>query len=124
VGIIVVFWNQRATYLYGASSNTKRNFMPAYGLQWEAMQEALRLGCQEYDLFGMPPTPEPDHPMFGLFQFKAGFLQDITYYPGTWDYVTRPLVYQVYIWGENLRARLIRFRKKIQGPFSFRTNKG
>lgn len=85
-GIVVVHWNCRATYLYGASTNTKRNLMPAYALQWSAIEDAVSAGLDSYDLFGIPPASDPDHPMFGLFQFKTGFGGRIVRYPGTWDF--------------------------------------
>ena len=77
-GIITV-WTGRpggerhATYLYGASSNNKRNYMPAYALQWEAIKQAAAAGCSSYDFFGIPPIDNPDHPMYGLYRFKTGF---------------------------------------------------
>ncbi|WP_238565767.1 lipid II:glycine glycyltransferase FemX [Spirochaeta lutea] len=111
-GIIVVFWNRRATYLYGASSNLKRNLMPAYALQWRAIQDAKAAGCDEYDLFGIPPSPDPEHPMYGLYQFKTGFKGEMVVYPGTWDRVYRPVVYALYRWAEVLRTRMVRLRKK------------
>ena len=71
-GIIVAYYGSRATYLYGASSNEHRNLMPAYALQWEAIKYAKEKGCTEYDLFGIPPENDPDHPMSGLYRFKTG----------------------------------------------------
>ena len=72
-GNICIFWKKRGVYLTGASSNAKRNLMATYALQWEAMQRAKVAGCVEYDLYGIPPDPDPGHPMFGLYQFKTGF---------------------------------------------------
>jgi lipid II:glycine glycyltransferase (peptidoglycan interpeptide bridge formation enzyme) len=113
-GILVIFWNNRATYLYGASGNEKRNLMPAYGLQWAAIQEAKGLGCNTYDLFGMPGSPDPNHPMAGLYQFKAGFIQHLVRYPGTWDLVTHPVLYKLYTLAEALRLRIIKLKKSLR----------
>ena len=38
--IITLFHGKRATYLYGASSGEHRNLMPAYALQWRAIEAA------------------------------------------------------------------------------------
>lgn len=43
-----------AWYLYGASSNEKRNLMATYGVQWTAIQWAKARGCTQYDLWGIP----------------------------------------------------------------------
>ena len=72
-GIVVLIDGDRATYLYSASSNEKRNLMPAYALLWEAIKTAKNAGCRSYDLFGIPPVNDPAHPMYGLYRFKTGF---------------------------------------------------
>jgi lipid II:glycine glycyltransferase (peptidoglycan interpeptide bridge formation enzyme) len=102
-GIIVVVYGTRATYLYGASSNDHRNLMPAYALQWEAIKYAKSKGCSEYDLFGIPPENNPDHPMSGLYRFKTGFGGDILHRPGCWDLPLKPVIYQIYRWAEYFR---------------------
>jgi lipid II:glycine glycyltransferase (peptidoglycan interpeptide bridge formation enzyme) len=71
--IITLFHRRHATYLYGASSGEKRNLMPAYALQWSAIQAARDEGCVDYDFFGIPPDEDPRHPMAGLYLFKTGF---------------------------------------------------
>jgi len=108
-GIIIAFYGNRATYLYGASSNEHRNMMPAYALQWEAIKYAKEKGCSEYDLFGIPPEDDPEHPMSGLYRFKTGFGGDILHRPGCWDLPLRPFVYRVYRFAES--ARLFYFKK-------------
>jgi hypothetical protein len=84
-GIIVTSWGGTSTYLYGASSNTKRNLMANYLLQWEAMQGAIRRGDVSYDLFGIPESDDPAHPMHGLYRFKTGFGGAIVHRAGAWD---------------------------------------
>ncbi|MBQ2429941.1 MAG: peptidoglycan bridge formation glycyltransferase FemA/FemB family protein, partial [Alistipes sp.] len=38
--------------------NIKRNLMPAYLLQWNAIKDAKNFGSQIYDFYGMPPTDD------------------------------------------------------------------
>jgi lipid II:glycine glycyltransferase (peptidoglycan interpeptide bridge formation enzyme) len=109
--IIVLFHGQHATYLYGASSNQKRNLMAAYTLQWRAIQDAKEAGCKNYDLFGIPPDENPNHPMAGLYRFKTGFGGQIIHRTGSWDYVYKPVVYTVFRIAETFR-KIIRDRKK------------
>jgi lipid II:glycine glycyltransferase (peptidoglycan interpeptide bridge formation enzyme) len=111
-GNICIFWKKRGLYLTGASSNEKRNFMPTYALQWEAIQRAKRAGCVEYDLYGIPPKPDPDHPMFGLYQFKTGFSDRILERWGTWDVAYRPFLFTLYRAAEEIRLAWFRSIKK------------
>ena len=111
--IVVLFRGKMATYLYGASSNIKRNLMAPYALQWRAMQDAKEAGCQCYDLFGIPPDENPNHPMAGLYRFKTGFGGLIIHRPGSWDYRYKPAVYTLFNLAEALRKKL-RDRKKIR----------
>jgi len=84
--MFLVHTGQRATYLYGASSNENRNLMAPYLLQWEAIRRAKKLGCTEYDMFGIAPYKDPSHPMYGLYRFKTGFGGNIFHRMGCWDY--------------------------------------
>ncbi len=95
-GAILALHDRRATYLYGASSRNARGSMPAYRLQWRAMQIARALGCESYDLFGIPPADLPSHPMHGLYRFKTGFGGRILHRRGCWDYPFRPELYDRY----------------------------
>ncbi|WP_071144885.1 lipid II:glycine glycyltransferase FemX [Bacteroides ihuae] len=85
--IFLAISEHRATYLYGASSSHKRNYMPTYALQWEAIKLAKKNGCTEYDMFGVSPGPDRSHPMYGLYQFKTGFGGELLHYMGCWDYL-------------------------------------
>lgn len=102
-GIIVAFHGAGATYLYGASSNTKRNYMPNYALQWRSIELARDYGCRWYDLFGIPPEAHPDQAMFGLYRFKVGFGGRIVHRPGCWDVPLRSGFYSAYRFAERLR---------------------
>ncbi|HWP68480.1 MAG TPA: peptidoglycan bridge formation glycyltransferase FemA/FemB family protein [Rectinemataceae bacterium] len=101
--IITLFWNRHATYLYGASSNEKRNLMPAYALQWKAITAAKREGCIDYDFFGIPPDEDPSHAMAGLYLFKTGFGGSIVHRVGSIDYPVSRAVYAVFRGAEALR---------------------
>ncbi|MFP4112997.1 MAG: lipid II:glycine glycyltransferase FemX [Spirochaetota bacterium] len=102
-GIIVVHYRDGATYLYGASSNEKRNLMPNYALQWHAISRAKEEGLAWYDLFGVPPADDPGHPMHGLYRFKTGFGGDLVHRLGAWDSLRRPLASRAYRVAERLR---------------------
>ncbi|MDF1578414.1 MAG: peptidoglycan bridge formation glycyltransferase FemA/FemB family protein [Desulfobulbales bacterium] len=85
-GMFLAISASQAVYLYGASAFENRNKMATYGLQWEAIRRAKRQGCRYYDMFGVSPSAEPAHPMYGLYRFKTGFGGEIYHRQGCWDY--------------------------------------
>ena len=102
--IMTLFSKDEAIYLYGASSNKKRNLMPNHLLQWTAMKDAKAYGSKYYDMYGMPPDGENEnHPMHGLYMFKANFGGRIIHRIGSWDIVTSAL-YGPYSFVEKVRA--------------------
>lgn len=78
--------DDRASYLYGASSSMGREHMPTYALQMAAMMEAKKNGAKEYDMFGVAPEGEENHPLSGLSHFKLGFGGKRVKRMGCWDY--------------------------------------
>jgi len=110
--IVVLFRGKDATYLYGASSNNKRSLMAPYALQWKAMKDAKEMGCANYDLFGIPPDEDPNHPMAGLYRFKTGFGGQIIHRAGTWDYPYKPVIYSIFSLAEKIRKKIMNLRKK------------
>lgn len=101
--IITLFSKTESIYLYGCSSNVKRNLMPNFLLQWTAMKDAKAYGSQYYDMYGMPPTDDENHPMHGLYLFKTGFGGKNIHRPGTFD-IPVSIFYGIIIKAENLRA--------------------
>lgn len=82
-------------YLYGASSNVKRNLMPNYAMQWEMIKWGIETGCKKYN-FGGILSLDPNN---GLFKFKNGFCKNdgITEYIGEIDKVYSSTVYFIYV---------------------------
>ena len=102
--IITIFSGEEAVYLYGASSNEKRNLMPAYSLQWRAIRDARNTGCRRYDFYGIPPRDDPAHPMYGLYRFKTGFGGSIIHRTGSLDVPLNAPLYGFYRMAEQARA--------------------
>lgn len=114
--IMTLFSHDEAIYLYGASSNNKRNLMPNHLLQWTAMKDAKAYGSKYYDMYGMPPEGKNEnHPMHGLYMFKANFGGKNIHRPGSYDVPLRS-IYSVYNMAEKLRAYWHKvILKKIRG---------
>jgi len=113
--IITLFCKDEGVYLYGCSSNVKRNLMPNFLLQWTAMKDAKAYGCPYYDMYGMPPTDDENHPMHGLYLFKTGFGGKNYHRIGSYDVRLR-FLYLIATGVENIRAWYHKsFMKKIRG---------
>ncbi|PJF30275.1 MAG: hypothetical protein CUN52_04305 [Phototrophicales bacterium] len=104
-GAFVCKVGKTAWYLYGASSNIKRNLMASYGVQWQAIQWAKSHGCTTYDMWGIPDADEAtleaefqnrDDELWGVYGFKRGWGGKIVRSVGAWDVVYNPLVYNAY----------------------------
>ncbi len=104
-GIMVFAKGDTAWYLYGASSNVKRNLMAAYGVQWKAIEWAKSRGCVMYDMWGIPDEDEAvleaqfetrEDGLWGVYGFKRGWGGKVARSAGAWDKVYNPLIYQAY----------------------------
>ncbi|MDP8965104.1 MAG: peptidoglycan bridge formation glycyltransferase FemA/FemB family protein [Cyanobacteriota bacterium] len=82
--ILVVYWGERATYLYGGRSFEHPELMASYGLHWAAMQRAKARGCTLYDFYGF--TREPNHAYTKFSQFKSQFGGVVVTTIGAYDY--------------------------------------
>ncbi|HHT36964.1 MAG: lipid II:glycine glycyltransferase FemX [Candidatus Wallacebacter cryptica] len=90
-GAIAFCLGRRAWYVYGASSNTKRNLQASYALQWAMIRWAKGLGCTTYDFRGVSGDLNPDNPLYGLYRFKEGFGAQLVEYVGEFDLPLSPL---------------------------------
>ncbi len=69
--ILVVYWGNRATYLYGGRNFEHPEVMAPYALHWTAMQRAKVRGCTVYDFYGF--TRDRNHAYAKFSQFKSQF---------------------------------------------------
>ena len=96
-GLFIFYFNDRAWYLYGMSTNKHRGKMPNYLLQWEAIKRARFRGCKQYDLWGAPDLFDDTDPMWGVFRFKAGLGAKVIRTPGALDFPIKPNLYSLYM---------------------------
>ena len=104
-GVMVFTHGKNAWYLYGASSNEHRNLMPTYLIQWKAMLYAKSLGCDFYDLYGVPDEKfevleeqfsKQHEGLWGVYRFKRGFGGELKRTVGAFDRVFKPVLYRMY----------------------------
>lgn len=92
-------------YIYGASSNEKRNLMPNYLMQWEMIKWGLECKCTNYDFGGVLILDSEN----GLYKFKIGFCKQegVTELLGEVDKVYNSFIYFAY-------SKILPMLKKIK----------
>ena len=108
----MVFWQNMGFYHHGASLSKYKNVPVSYLLQWEAIKEAKRKGCQIYNFWGIANEKSKiknqkskinkKHPWWGLTLFKMGFGGYKKEYVRTQDLLLSSRYYLTYIF-EKLR---------------------
>jgi len=104
-------------YAYGGSSNSKRNLMPNYLMQWEMIKWGLEVGGSQYDFGGVFTLDDSD----GLFKFKSGFCHTdgVTEYIGEMDRVYNKTVYMMFEkmlpFAQSMKKKLGKLKKSIRG---------
>ena len=94
---IVVWFGRRATYFFGGSLGEQRHVMAPYLLHYEIMRLAKTCGCESYDLWGVAPADELDHPWQNISVFKRKFGgREVRLVP-TLDYVIDAEAYARYL---------------------------
>lgn len=89
---IFTFYGEGAVYYYGASGNAHRNLMAPYLLQYTAMLEGKKRGCQYYDFLGIAPEgASPSHAWAGVTDFKLKFGGTRKHYPNAQKIVLNPI---------------------------------
>ena len=94
--LILFHFNGTARYMFGMSTETSRDLMPNYLLQWEAICLSRQLGCHTYDMWGAPEIFDESDSMWGVFRFKEGFNGTVTRTLGAWDFTPHPWLYHRY----------------------------
>ncbi|HEX8974072.1 MAG TPA: peptidoglycan bridge formation glycyltransferase FemA/FemB family protein [Patescibacteria group bacterium] len=113
---LVLFFGKFATYLHGASGNENRNVMAPFLLQWQAISDAKKRGCEKYD-FGGVQTAGVRHvahsDLTGVTNFKLGFSPETktVVFPGSYDIVINPRAYALYRGLQKAKAFAKRFKK-------------
>lgn len=85
VTAIVIFFSDKATFLYGGSLPFLASSMPGYAMHWKIMCDAKERGCKVYDLYGIAPDDAPFHPYSKFSQFKSRFGGEKVSYIGAHD---------------------------------------
>jgi lipid II:glycine glycyltransferase (peptidoglycan interpeptide bridge formation enzyme) len=94
---LVVYFGRRATYFFGGSREEYREVMAPYLLHFEIMRAAKAMGHESYDLWGVAPNDDPDHPWHNISVFKRKFGGVPVDLVPTLDHVYDAAAYQHYV---------------------------
>src|SRR5699024_8723280 len=83
----------KAYYLYGASSNDYRDFLPNHHMQYAMMQYARDKDAKTYDFGGVSVMREKDSPHFGLWQIKKVWETEVYEKNEKFDYILKRTLY-------------------------------
>ena len=112
-GVIPIMYGNKTWYLYGASSNSHRNLMPNYLLQWEMIKMAIARKDDVYDFRGVSGVVDETHPQYGLYRFKQGFGATFTEFIGEIYIPYKPLTYKMYRFSEKAFRTLRQMKRKL-----------
>ncbi|KGF28271.1 MULTISPECIES: lipid II:glycine glycyltransferase FemX [Staphylococcus] len=109
-GALLMFAGSKSYYLYGASSNDYRDFLPNHHMQYEMMKFAREHGSKTYDFGGTDNNPDKDSEHYGLWAFKRVWGTYLSEKIGEFDYVLNQPLYQLI---EQVKPRLTKAKIKI-----------
>jgi len=109
---IVLTLNKKAYLVYAGSIRDPeyRNKFPSYLMQWETMLNLKKDGFESYDLWGVVPKEQKDHPWSGISLFKRGFKGTEKNYIGAYDLSLSPF-YDFYKTLNKLRYKITSHRQ-------------
>lgn len=93
---LMIFWDNTATYLHGASDYEHRQVMAPYLLQWEAIKFAQSEGFKFYDFWGIAPEDNSKPNWNGFTRFKQGFGGASVHTPSAQVFIYNPGQYKLY----------------------------
>lgn len=106
----------KSYYLYGASSNDYRTFLPNHHMQYSMMLFAREAGATKYDFGGVSVDPPEDSDYYGLWRFKKEWGTVVSDKIGEFDYVLNKPVFTLLEKGvpamQKIKVGLNRLRNK------------
>lgn len=103
---IFAYFGETAIYYYGASSSDRdiRRDMATYLLQWSAIQEGIKRGCETYDFLGI--SEDGTGKLAGVTEFKLRFHPEKVHLPEEVVIIYKPFL-----------LKLLQFVSKVRKLF-------
>lgn len=109
-GALLMFAGNKSYYLYGASSNDFRDFLPNHHMQYTMMKYARDHGATTYDFGGTDNNPDKESDHYGLWTFKKVWGTYLSEKIGEFDYVLNKPLYQLI---EQVKPKLTKAKIKL-----------
>ncbi|GAB3538132.1 hypothetical protein GCM10027403_23760 [Arthrobacter tecti] len=93
-------------YAHAAASDEHRRLNAAIPLLVTMILDAKASGLTHFDMWGVSPEDEPEHPWAGFSRFKRSFGGFEVAYPGSWDLPVRHGMYRAYVLARLARGAL------------------
>ncbi|HEX2248180.1 MAG TPA: peptidoglycan bridge formation glycyltransferase FemA/FemB family protein [Arthrobacter sp.] len=90
-------------YAHAAADDTYRKLNAGIPLVVTMMMDAKASGMTRFDMWGVSPEDEPEHPWAGFSRFKRSFGGFEVAYPGSWDLPVNKVMYSAYSLARRLR---------------------
>jgi lipid II:glycine glycyltransferase (peptidoglycan interpeptide bridge formation enzyme) len=104
----------RAYSLFAGRTGAHKELMGNDLAWWAAIRSAAEAGCQDFDLWGVPPPDaRPSHPWIGIGTFKAEFGGETVSYVGAWQLVLSAAGATVVRLDRTARAYIRRLKRNI-----------
>ncbi len=93
-------------YAHAAADDAHRKLNAGIPLLVTMMLDAKASGISEFDMWGVSPDDQPEHPWAGFSRFKRSFGGAEVEYPGTWDLPINRTMYTAYAASRKARTLL------------------
>jgi lipid II:glycine glycyltransferase (peptidoglycan interpeptide bridge formation enzyme) len=104
----------RAYSLFAGRSGRRTELMGNDLAWWSAIKSAAEAGCDDFDLWGVPPPDAPPgHPWTGIGAFKAEFGGEVVSYTGAWELVISAGAATLVDVEKTARAHIRRLKRNI-----------
>lgn len=104
---LIYDWGDTRYYAHtGNDQVLNRQYKAAVSNVWQMIIDAKSDGKKHFDLWGMAPPDEPNHPWAGITEFKKGFgAEAVQYHIGTYDIPLNKPKYKLYSTYQKMRGR-------------------
>ena len=113
-GAIVVYHEDTAIYLYGATDRAFRNAWLNQGLHRYIIGHMQQSDYRRYDFLGCSSTGDSHHHLASVSQFKQWFGGTKIEYVGSRDVPLHRVGYRLYLWWKQLRSQLSHFSSYLR----------